>query len=168
MAGFSRPAFESLFASPFRITKSYISEVVRCIYARRNTCSRESDFTAFPAEAIFLNRLQFGLLSVVARFDAVVDYAAVEVASLKKLVRPPRESSRSSAPSGRVEGKPDDYLRAVGQIDPSWVRRKQSSACPPHEWPRLSWAAPAHRLRARPGLAAGNPTACAAEGTRRG
>jgi predicted unusual protein kinase regulating ubiquinone biosynthesis (AarF/ABC1/UbiB family) len=83
--GFSRRAFEPLFASPFRITKSYVSEVVRSIYAlKKQMLSRDGDFTGFPAEAIFLNRLQFGFLSVLARFDVVVDYAAVEVAFLKE------------------------------------------------------------------------------------
>ncbi len=43
-----------------------------------------SNVTALPSAMIFLNRLQFGFYSVLARLDVEVDYAGVERAFLGK------------------------------------------------------------------------------------
>jgi hypothetical protein len=38
----------------------------------------EDQFFTMPAEMLFVNRLQFGFYSVLARLDVEVDYASVE------------------------------------------------------------------------------------------
>ena len=38
----------------------------------------ESEFFTMPPEMLFMNRLQFGFYSVLARFDVAVDYAETE------------------------------------------------------------------------------------------
>ncbi|MCA9636732.1 MAG: hypothetical protein KC420_11955, partial [Myxococcales bacterium] len=52
---------------------------------------RNSDglVVSMPPGVFFMNRLQFGFYSVLARFDAVVDYAAVEREFLDLPAQPP-------------------------------------------------------------------------------
>jgi hypothetical protein len=40
--------------------------------------AKDNSFVQLPPNMIFLNRLQFGFYSVLARLDVGVDYAAVE------------------------------------------------------------------------------------------
>jgi predicted unusual protein kinase regulating ubiquinone biosynthesis (AarF/ABC1/UbiB family) len=76
---FSRRCFEPLFESPFHITRRYVSEVVRSIYEiKQQMFARDKSFVQFPPELVFINRLQFGFYSVLARLDVSVDYAQVE------------------------------------------------------------------------------------------
>ena len=44
--------------------------------------TKDKSFVPLPPNLIFMNRLQFGFYSVLARLDAEVDYAAVEHAFL--------------------------------------------------------------------------------------
>ena len=75
-----RSCFEPHFGSPYRITRPYVTELVdemkRMVRAFRRT--KDDGFVPLPPEMFFLNRLQFGFYSVVARLDAEVDYATVE------------------------------------------------------------------------------------------
>ena len=43
-----------------------------------------SEFFPMPPDMVFVNRLQFGFYSVLARLDVEVDYAAVERAFLDR------------------------------------------------------------------------------------
>jgi predicted unusual protein kinase regulating ubiquinone biosynthesis (AarF/ABC1/UbiB family) len=74
-----RFCFEPLFASPFRITRPYVTQVVQRVYdMKRHVLTGDRSFTALPSGMVFMNRLQFGFYSVLGRFDVAADYAAVE------------------------------------------------------------------------------------------
>lgn len=78
--GYSRLCFEPLFGSPYRITRSYAASLVDAMKSMAMTARKlpESEVFAMPGEMLFMNRLQFGFYSVLARLDVEVDYAAVE------------------------------------------------------------------------------------------
>jgi len=76
---YSRRCFEPLFASPYRITREYVRDLVAEIgEMKRAALSRNGNFVPLPPGMLFMNRLQFGFYSVLARLDVEVDYAAVE------------------------------------------------------------------------------------------
>jgi predicted unusual protein kinase regulating ubiquinone biosynthesis (AarF/ABC1/UbiB family) len=76
-----RRCFDPLFERPFRITRDYVSEVVQGVYAMKEHVLPGGDhsFTPLPEGMVFMNRLQFGFYSVLARLDAEADYAGVEM-----------------------------------------------------------------------------------------
>ena len=74
-----RFCFEPLFASPYRITRPYVTQVVRRVYdMKRHLLPSDNSFTALPEGMVFMNRLQFGFYSVLGRLDATADYGGVE------------------------------------------------------------------------------------------
>ena len=76
---YSRRCFEPLFASPFRISREYVREVVTEIGSMKQVLfKKNANFVPLPSGMVFMNRLQFGFYSVLARLDVEVDYAAVE------------------------------------------------------------------------------------------
>lgn len=76
---YSRRCFEPLFGSPFRIDRAYVTELVQGIKEMKSIAFRkDAAFTALPKGMVFMNRLQFGFYSVLARLDVEVDYAALE------------------------------------------------------------------------------------------
>lgn len=76
---YSRYCFEPLFASPFRLTRAYVSELVgRIGVLKRHMFDKDRSFVQLPPEMVFLNRLQFGFYSVIARLDVELDFAAIE------------------------------------------------------------------------------------------
>jgi len=77
---YTRKCFNVLFEAPYRITKPFAASLVdgmrdMALAARKVP---ESEFFTMPAEMLFVNRLQFGFYSVLARLDVEVDYADVE------------------------------------------------------------------------------------------
>lgn len=80
MASYMRHAVSPLLESPFRITRDFAGEVVRRFrsMAKSMISLSGSDYTAMPEGILFLNRLQFGFYSVLARLDVEADYASVE------------------------------------------------------------------------------------------
>ena len=77
---YTRRCFEPLFASPYRMTKSYAASLVGGM-KEMATLARKVDASEFfnmPPDMIFVNRLQFGFYSVLARLDVEVDFARVE------------------------------------------------------------------------------------------
>ncbi len=75
----SRLSFEPLFASPHRMTRELVAQMVRDVVGMKETLfSKDRSFVALPAGLLFMNRLHFGFYSVLARFDVEVDYARVE------------------------------------------------------------------------------------------
>jgi hypothetical protein len=78
---YTRRCFEPLFShAPFRFTKPFAASMVggmseMAMLARKVP---QEQFFNMPAEMIFVNRLQFGFYSVLARLDVEVDYSAVE------------------------------------------------------------------------------------------
>jgi predicted unusual protein kinase regulating ubiquinone biosynthesis (AarF/ABC1/UbiB family) len=74
-----RLCFRPLFETPFKLDRTYVSKVVREIQSlKRFTMSRDDSVVAMPPGLVFMNRLQFGFYSVLARFDVDADYAGVE------------------------------------------------------------------------------------------
>jgi predicted unusual protein kinase regulating ubiquinone biosynthesis (AarF/ABC1/UbiB family) len=74
-----RNCFEPLFASPFRVTRDYVTQVVRGVTdLKKHVFSGDRSFAPLPGGMVFMSRLQFGFFSVLARLDAVADYSAVE------------------------------------------------------------------------------------------
>jgi predicted unusual protein kinase regulating ubiquinone biosynthesis (AarF/ABC1/UbiB family) len=77
---YSRLCFEPLFGSPYRITRSYAASLVDAMKSMAIAARKlpEADVFSMPGEMLFMNRLQFGFYSVLARLDVEVDYAGVE------------------------------------------------------------------------------------------
>ncbi len=75
-----RKAFEPQFSSPYRITREYVASLVTHMKDAGTETLRNNDgsFVPMPEGMLFMNRLQFGFYSVLARFDVPVDYASVE------------------------------------------------------------------------------------------
>jgi len=75
-----RMAFEPQFSSPFRITREYVAGLVNGMKeaGKETLRTKDDSFVPMPEGMLFMNRLQFGFYSVLARLDAEVDYAAEE------------------------------------------------------------------------------------------
>ncbi len=77
---YSRYCFEPLFGSPYKITRPYAASLVSrlkdiALVARKLP---KDEFVPLPKGMVFMNRLQFGFYSVLARLDVEVDYREVE------------------------------------------------------------------------------------------
>ena len=71
--------FEPLFESPFTMQGGYVTELVDGIKKlKAEMFAKDKSFVMPPPGTAFMNRLQFGFYSVLARLDVEVDYAAVE------------------------------------------------------------------------------------------
>jgi len=82
---YSRRCFEPVFASPFRVTPEYVTALVREISSVKDQLwAKDKSFVPLPPGMLFMNRLQFGFYSVLARLDVSVDYAEVERAFLSE------------------------------------------------------------------------------------
>jgi len=76
---YSRRCFEPLFSSPFRVTREFVRKLVVEIGEMKQVMFKKGgNFVPLPEGMVFMNRLQFGFYSVLARLDVEVDYAAVE------------------------------------------------------------------------------------------
>lgn len=77
---FCRHCFDPLFQSPFRITRAYAASLVKHARAIASEVRgmKAGEFVPMPAGMLFMNRLQFGFYSVLARLDVEVDYGTVE------------------------------------------------------------------------------------------
>lgn len=80
---YSRRCFEPMFGSPFHITREFTTNLVTELGALKKLFwAKDGSFVMLPPAMLFLNRLQFGFYSVLARLDVRVDYASVERAFL--------------------------------------------------------------------------------------
>jgi hypothetical protein len=81
---YTRKCFEPLFNSPYRIQRGYaavlVDEMKEMAQAARKVPPEQ--FFPMPPDMVFVNRLQFGFYSVLARLDVDVDYNRVERAFL--------------------------------------------------------------------------------------
>lgn len=77
---YTRRCFEPLFGSPYRITRPYAASLVAAMKEMTKAVRQAPDeeFFTMPPDMLFMNRLQFGFYSVLARLDVEVDYAEVE------------------------------------------------------------------------------------------
>ena len=78
--GYSRLCFEPIFASPFRITRPFAASLVHRLkeIGMQARSLPKDEHVPIPRGMVFMNRLQFGFYSVLARLDVEVDYAEVE------------------------------------------------------------------------------------------
>jgi predicted unusual protein kinase regulating ubiquinone biosynthesis (AarF/ABC1/UbiB family) len=77
---YTRKCFVPLFSSPHKIDRAYAASLVdgmkeMGILGRK---VKDDEFFTMPPDMLFVNRLQFGFYSVLARLDVAVDYARVE------------------------------------------------------------------------------------------
>jgi predicted unusual protein kinase regulating ubiquinone biosynthesis (AarF/ABC1/UbiB family) len=77
---YTRQCFRPLFESPYRVAKPFAAGLVdgmreMALVART---IQDGEFFTMPPDMLFVNRLQFGFYSVLARLDVEADYAAVE------------------------------------------------------------------------------------------
>jgi len=71
--------FAPLFSSPFTFTSDYVSGLVEGMRELKfEMFAKDKSFVMPPQGMAFMNRLQFGFYSVLARLQVQVDYAAVE------------------------------------------------------------------------------------------
>ena len=77
---YMRACMRPIRESPFRVTRPYAASLVEGMKLLATTARKvdESEFFDMPRDQLFMNRLQFGFYSVLARLDVEVDYAAVE------------------------------------------------------------------------------------------
>ncbi len=99
---YSRCCFEPVFASPFRITQAFVASLVRDIgKVKAEMWAKDKSFVQLPPGMLFMNRLQFGFYSVLARLDVSVDYAEVERAFLRDAgLLEPGVAVAASSPAG--------------------------------------------------------------------
>lgn len=77
---YSRRCFEPIFASPFRIDRAFsasLAEELKALALQARTFD-DAEVAPLPPGMLFMNRLQIGFYSVLARLDVEVDYAAIE------------------------------------------------------------------------------------------
>lgn len=77
---YSRRCFEPLFAAPYRITRAYAASLAEGVkqLALQAKSFADGEVAPLPPGMLFMNRLQLGFYSVLARLDVEVDYAEVE------------------------------------------------------------------------------------------
>lgn len=81
---YTRRCFAPLFEAPYRIERPWVASLVREMRdIGQAAFKKESNAVALPPGMVFMNRLQFGFYSVLARLDVKVDYARVEGAFLR-------------------------------------------------------------------------------------
>jgi len=74
-----RRCFEPMFGSPFRMSRDYTTSLFTELREMKKLMwAKDGSFVMLPPSMLFLNRLQFGFYSVLARLDVTADYAAVE------------------------------------------------------------------------------------------
>ena len=83
---YSRRCFEPIFRSPYRISREYVASLVESVKEMKEAVllKKGGNFVPLPPGMLFMNRLQFGFYSVLARLDVEVDYAAVEQAFMEE------------------------------------------------------------------------------------
>ena len=83
---YSRRCFEPIFGSPYRITRPFAADLVHRLKAMGKAARSlpKHEHVPVPKGMVFMNRLQFGFYSVLARLDVEVDYAEVERQFLRK------------------------------------------------------------------------------------
>lgn len=72
--------FDPVTRSPYRVTRPWTAELVtelKSMALQAATAPKEEFFT-MPPEVVFMNRLQFGFYSILARLDVEADYRSVE------------------------------------------------------------------------------------------
>ena len=81
---YSLHAFKPIFESPWHMERPYVASLVEGLksIAQMSRDVERDQVATMPPHMLFMNRLQFGFYSVLARLDVSVDYAEVERAFL--------------------------------------------------------------------------------------
>ncbi len=81
---YSRRCFNPIFHAPYRITRDYAASLVMEMRSMAKTARglEDEEIVTMPPHMLFMNRLQFGFYSVLARLDVEADYRAVELGFL--------------------------------------------------------------------------------------
>jgi predicted unusual protein kinase regulating ubiquinone biosynthesis (AarF/ABC1/UbiB family) len=81
LIGYVRGTFETLWNRPYRITRPYAASLVDGFKEAGQLARKlpDSEITPISEDLFFINRLQFGFYSVLARLDVEVDYAGEEL-----------------------------------------------------------------------------------------
>jgi predicted unusual protein kinase regulating ubiquinone biosynthesis (AarF/ABC1/UbiB family) len=75
----SRMSMEPLFSSPFHMTREFVAQMVKNVMGLKDQLfAKDKSYVPMPEGLLFMNRLQFGFYSVLARLDTTVDYRDVE------------------------------------------------------------------------------------------
>jgi predicted unusual protein kinase regulating ubiquinone biosynthesis (AarF/ABC1/UbiB family) len=81
----SRASFEPLFASPFRLTREFVTGMMQSMLRlKEQLFAKDRSFVPPPDGILFMNRLQFGFYSVLAQLDVSADYREVEEAMCRE------------------------------------------------------------------------------------
>jgi predicted unusual protein kinase regulating ubiquinone biosynthesis (AarF/ABC1/UbiB family) len=77
---YTRRCFAPIFDAPYKVTREYAASLVGGMKDMALAARKLSDdeFFSMPSDMVFINRLQFGFYSVLARLNVDADYAAVE------------------------------------------------------------------------------------------
>jgi predicted unusual protein kinase regulating ubiquinone biosynthesis (AarF/ABC1/UbiB family) len=79
IVAYVRQCFEPLFASPFHVTRPYVTKLVRDLAdVKTHVLASDGSFSPLPHGMLFMSRQQFGFYSVLARLETTVNYADVE------------------------------------------------------------------------------------------
>ncbi|NUO51964.1 MAG: AarF/ABC1/UbiB kinase family protein [Polyangiaceae bacterium] len=79
VCAYIRTCFEPLFQPSIHITRPYVASLVSGIRElKRFAFQKRSGFVQMRPDMLFMNRLQFGFYSVLARLDVDVSYASIE------------------------------------------------------------------------------------------
>jgi predicted unusual protein kinase regulating ubiquinone biosynthesis (AarF/ABC1/UbiB family) len=74
-----RQCFEPLFASPFHVTRPWVTKLVRDLAdVKSHVLAKDGSFAPLPHGMLFMSRQQVGFYSVLARMDTTVNYAEIE------------------------------------------------------------------------------------------
>lgn len=85
VTGSVRQMFTPLFEDRFRFTPKFVADVVDGMKdLKRLALSRKSGFVPMRPGMVFLNRLQFGFYSVLAKLDVEAEFCAVEERILRE------------------------------------------------------------------------------------
>jgi predicted unusual protein kinase regulating ubiquinone biosynthesis (AarF/ABC1/UbiB family) len=104
---YTRECFQPLFGSPYRVTRAYAASLVDGMKDMAQAARKvpADQFFAMPPDMLFVNRLQFGFYSVLARLDVEVDYAEVErrfLVAAGHLTEGPRAPTQATPGEGRT------------------------------------------------------------------
>ncbi|MFZ5893541.1 MAG: ABC1 kinase family protein [Myxococcota bacterium] len=79
VVAYTQRCFAPLFASPFHMSTEFVAALVQGIgELKAQLFAKDRSFVMPPPGMAFMNRLQFGFYSVLAKLDVEADYAAVE------------------------------------------------------------------------------------------
>ncbi len=81
LLGYVRSTFETLWNRPYRITRAFAASLVDGFKEAGQLARKlpDHEITPISEDLFFINRLQFGFYSVLARLDVEVDYAGEEL-----------------------------------------------------------------------------------------